>query len=260
VFGTYIGNNKMLVKLGYGGYLTVSSEDLGLMPSLVTTGGFEVPLTNYLIKTLKNGQTFVDIGANLGYFTILAAKLVGNTGKVYGFEPNPHMMKFLKDNIAMNWLMQNVKLYENAIYSSNTEITFHIAKRYQGNSSIYERNENEMMNEEYENVTVQAVRADDHLKDLNNIDWVKIDIEGGEYQALLGMEKLFQKKAIKNIVFEWNPPMLKEDAKLFLEWIEKKQKFQNAKLFGINHESNLQSVTLETLKNLDFYPYIVLSF
>ncbi|WP_433079926.1 FkbM family methyltransferase [Dactylosporangium sp. CA-052675] len=102
--GTYIGNGRMLVETAYGATLMVPSDDYGLMPPLVTRGAIEPALTGYLASQLRPGQTFADVGAGIGYFTVLAAQRVGGTGKVIAFEPDPAAAAVLRDNLAANRL------------------------------------------------------------------------------------------------------------------------------------------------------------
>ncbi|MER7283790.1 FkbM family methyltransferase [Dactylosporangium sp. NPDC000244] len=105
--GTYIGNGRMLVEAAYGATLLVPSDDYGLMPPLVTRGAIEPALTGFLASELKPGQTFVDVGAGIGYFTVLAAQRVGAAGKVIAFEADPATAAVLRDNLAANRLTEH---------------------------------------------------------------------------------------------------------------------------------------------------------
>ncbi|WP_255255787.1 hypothetical protein [Priestia megaterium] len=69
--GVYIGNNKMLVSVNWKAQLIVPSNDLSLTPFLLTSGYIELPLTNFSRKNLRPGDTVIDIGANVGYFSVL---------------------------------------------------------------------------------------------------------------------------------------------------------------------------------------------
>jgi len=71
VHGIYIGNNKMLVAPKWGGKLVVPSDDLSITRGLILSGTFELLLTQFFINNVKFGNTVFDIGANIGYFTVL---------------------------------------------------------------------------------------------------------------------------------------------------------------------------------------------
>ncbi|MUG47156.1 FkbM family methyltransferase [Paenibacillus woosongensis] len=260
MFGTYIGNDKMLVKLAYNGFLTISSKDLSLMPTLVLTGMFEVPLTKYFLTNIKPGQTVVDVGTNVGYFTVLASKLVGNQGSVIGFEANPELVLNVKDNLAMNWLTENVKIINKAVYSKNTKIKFHISEKFHGYSSIHEKPEDENLIDSYTANEVTAVSLDSELYDIEQIDLLKIDIEGGEYQAFQGMMGLIEKKKIKKITFEWNKPMLGDETESFLMLISDLQNRLGGRLYLIDQEGNPVPTTLKEISSVDFYPFALIEF
>ncbi|WP_369900228.1 FkbM family methyltransferase [Bacillus manliponensis] len=260
MFGTYIGNNKMLVKLAYNGMLNISSEDLSLMPSLVTTGIIEAPLTKFFINQIKPGNIVIDIGTNVGYFTILAAKLVGTQGKVFGFEANPEVFELLKDNISMNWLSEQTKLYNIAIYSKNKNLTFHSSDRFHGDSSINIRPEDENRTDPYTLLNIKANTLDNQFQHLKQIDLIKIDIEGGEYHAFLGMMELIKQHKINQIVFEWNKIMLGTDCDDFVALLNKIKEKYNGMYYLLDSEGNPVPTTLDAITPVDFYPFVLLKF
>ncbi|MFC9778616.1 FkbM family methyltransferase [Paenibacillus chitinolyticus] len=258
--GTYIGNNKMMVKLAYNAVITIPSNDLSLMPTLVTTGMFEVPLTKYFLTQLKPGYTVVDVGANIGYFTVLAAKVVGNTGRVIGYEADPNTAAVLKDNLAMNWLTENVTIINKAVYSENKTLQFRSSERFHGYSSWKEKPQDDNLIDHYTIRDVEAVSLDNELQELDTIDLVKIDIEGGEYHAFLGMKKLIQDRKIKTITFEWNKAMLGADEGPFLDLISDLITNRGARLTLLDKEGEVVETTLKDLAAFEFYPFVLLEF
>jgi FkbM family methyltransferase len=146
---------------------------------------------------LKESDTFIDIGANVGVMTFLGAKAVGSTGKVIAVEPNPANLQLLYAGILKN-NFKNVRVIPLAasnrieIFSldggtSNTYLT--VAKK----------------GKHY----VQSVLLDDILKDLDSIDVVKIDIEGHEPYALNGFRTLLNiHKPV--VLLEFNPRCLRD--------------------------------------------------
>jgi FkbM family methyltransferase len=253
MFGTYIGNNKMLVKTVYGGMLTISSEDLSLMPSLVVNGAIEGSLTHYFYKHVKKGETVIDVGTNIGYFTIMAGLLVGKEGRVIGFEANPNVYELTKDNLSINWLKAHAKVYNKAIYSKETTLDFYTSDKFQGDSSIHVKED-----ESVKKILIEANSLDNLLSDLNQIDLVKIDIEGAEYHAFLGMNELIEKGKIKRIVFEWNKTMLGEDAENLEELLAKYIK--KGQLYAITNDGEKSPMSLYMLTQKDFYPHALIEF
>jgi FkbM family methyltransferase len=80
----------------------VDSRDRGLAPHLVLDGYWEMWVTEVMAQRVRPGMTVADVGANVGYFTLLMADLVGPKGAVHAFEPNPAMAALLRQNLALN--------------------------------------------------------------------------------------------------------------------------------------------------------------
>ncbi len=138
-----------------------------------------------LVKSrLTEGNVFIDVGANIGSYTLVAAKLVGKTGKVFAFEPVGSAFNRLSENISLND-PGNIKAEQTAIFNSNQKLDFHLSSNKNlGMSSIYHHDAESGAIEQ-----VGAIRLDDYVKDhsIERIDMIKIDIEGSEMFALQGM-------------------------------------------------------------------------
>ncbi|NPV52973.1 MAG: FkbM family methyltransferase [Firmicutes bacterium] len=116
--GVYIGNNRMLVSPLWGGRLIVPADDLSISPDLIINGVIELPLTKFLLHQVKAGQVVVDIGANIGYYSVLLGHLVGPVGHVFACEANPYLIPILADNLSINYLSDRTSIINKAIYSS----------------------------------------------------------------------------------------------------------------------------------------------
>lgn len=144
-----------------------------------------------LIKNrLKEGNVFIDIGANVGSYTLVAAKHVGETGKVIAFEPVGTAYDRLIENISLNNIA-NIEPERKAVYNKNQNLELHIASNKNlGMSSIYHHDTESGLIEK-----VGAIRFDDYISDhsIDRIDLIKIDIEGSEMFALQGMKESLEK-------------------------------------------------------------------
>jgi FkbM family methyltransferase len=257
--GTYIGRDRMLIDLAYGGMLVVPADDYSLMPVLTTRGAIEPPLTHFFANTVKPGQTVVDVGANVGYFTVLAAKLVGKEGRVIAFEANPSTCELLRDNLSMNWLTDHdIEVRTEAAYSENTTVKFHASAKFVGDSSIQERPAHAHRLDEITMIEVPAVRLDDALKDVPVVDLLKIDIEGGEYHAFKGMLRLIKDDRIRRIVFEWNAVMLGQDTERFARVLRNIRDEHGGTFHALDQEGRPSPVTIEELERVPFYPFAVI--
>jgi FkbM family methyltransferase len=147
-------------------------------------------------KVIKPGNTVVDVGAHIGYFTLLFAKLVGDNGKVYAFEPNPDNFGLLRKNIEVNGY-NNVVLEQKAVNSMNGYCKLYFDKIFVDE------------NIESTDITdVECIRLDDFLKN-TNVDFIKIDVEGSEYDVLKGMEHILENNKNLKIITEYSPYHLK---------------------------------------------------
>ena len=155
--------------------------------------------TEIVKNEIKSGDTVVDVGANIGYYTLIFAKLVGNTGKVIAFEPEPKNFKILKKNISINKLT-NVIL-EQKIVSNKNEKT----KLFLANSGIVGHHINPTKNST-NFIEVDSVTLDDYFLTNNiskKINFLKIDVEGAEIKVLEGAKTILRNDKIK-IFTEFN--------------------------------------------------------
>ncbi|GAA2356685.1 FkbM family methyltransferase [Dactylosporangium salmoneum] len=259
--GTYIGNDRMLIELAYGGMLVVPSDDYSLMPALTTWGAIEPPLTRYFATAVHPGQTVVDVGANVGYFTVLAARQVGAGGRVVAFEANPATAGLLRDNLSLNWLTDHdIVVRTEAAYSGNGSIGFHASSRFVGDSSTQRRPEHEHRLDDITTIQVPAVRLDDALAHLPHIDLLKIDIEGGEFHAFQGMMGLIRARRIGRIVFEWNAVMLGEDRAPFAGILRTIRDECGGGFYALDQEGRPAPLAIDQLEQVPFYPFALIDF
>jgi FkbM family methyltransferase len=153
--------------------------------------GREGDVEEFMRSCLRNGSVFVDVGANVGYYTLMASKLVGPLGRVHAIEPVPSTACLLKVNVRLNGC-GNVIVHEVAAWSSKGEVTLSIPKSFYGCASIVREGE--------ERLSVKAVTLDEMLHGVNSVDLIKIDVEGAEHEVLLGAKNLVSK--VKCMVIE----------------------------------------------------------
>lgn len=158
-----------------------------MTPETISEGGWEKEITDYVKQNLKKGDTFVDVGACLGYYSLLADSLGAS---VKAFEPSTENYEVLKKNLELN----NVKidLYKKAVSDKNGK-----AKLYDLDLNSYgERSLEEK--EGCKSEEVETVRLDEVLKEAP--DWIKIDTERTERKVLEGMGELLKTKEMTIIV------------------------------------------------------------
>ncbi|MHA2247503.1 MAG: FkbM family methyltransferase [Candidatus Hodarchaeales archaeon] len=204
------------------------------------------PTTTALIKRIiQPGEVVVDLGSNIGYFTLLMAKLVGNKGKVYTFEPEPRNFSLLKKNMILN-RYKNITLEQKAVSNKNEKIPLILgaesSHRVTFDSAIKE-------NIEY----VEAVSLDNYFGNTDKkIALIKMDIEGSEYHAIKGMDSILSQNKDILLISEFYPELLLHfniQPKEYLELLES----YSFKFFDINDQNKKVDRTTKTklLKKYD---------
>lgn len=161
-------------------------------------GEWEASETSYFESRLNKGDVVLDIGANVGWFSLVAAKHIGHQGTVHAFEPRPETNRMLKRTIVDNQLQSVIHLWPYALSDRPALLDLMWAPNGENPGGSHLRSEGEPGGQVSEKVL--AVRLDDLLPDIAP-DIVKIDIEGAEPLALAGATNALLRK---------HPPILSE--------------------------------------------------
>lgn len=200
-------SNKSIVEI-QGSKMYVNPEGLPkgfkrTFQAYIMSGGWEQLTTEMFKKVLKEGDIVVDLGANLGYFTLLAARLVGGKGKVYAFEPEPVNYGLLLKNIEINGY-RNIVPVQKAVSDTTGTLRLFVDKEDTGAHTIHQSGDNT------EFIEIQSITLDEFFRDKKHpIDVIKMDIEGAEMAALLGMERLVKENEDLKMFVEFYPPGIK---------------------------------------------------
>jgi FkbM family methyltransferase len=176
------------IYLAYAGSMELYTNDY-IDRWLYTGADFEPHVVNLYLKILREGSNVLDVGANIGYFSIIASRLVGQSGKIYSFEPSPNTLIRLKRNISLN-KFKNIIIYPKAVSEKVGFVVFKIPSdtvQNSGRSSFRDIEENSI------EVEVPTINIDSLLQEIISISLVKMDIEGAEAMALIGMQKLIER-------------------------------------------------------------------
>lgn len=188
-------------------------------------------------KYVKKGDNVLDIGANIGYFTLMLAKLVGPTGKVFAFEPDPRNISLLKKNIETNGY-QNVVVVPKAVSNVNEKCTLFTSQSTFGQNRIYEPKKTK--NQEYIPIESETIFLDNFFmnnKKIENISFVKIDVEGAEKYVLEGMKNILSLNKNIKIFSEIDLDFLNDAGSSYTEMIEFLEK-RGFTVFLVNEANN----------------------
>lgn len=195
----YMGNNLVLCRV-LGRYkMYVDGRDIGIAPHLMLDGYWEMWVTEVLVSLVRKGMIVADIGANLGYYSLLMADLVGAGGQVHAFEPNPHMTGLLHRSLSVNGFSDRVRVHQVALGAENEgQVALHVPHEDPKNAHILPMGDTLPDGV----VAVPQARLDGRV-DWSAIEFAKIDVEGAEQLVWAGAQGLLDNGALKTVVLEF---------------------------------------------------------
>ena len=147
---------------------------------------YEPLTTKLIIDSIAPGGTIIDVGANIGYYTLVAARSAGPRGKVFAFEPDPTNFELLKRNVSAN-AYTTVVTVNKAVSNRTGTAALYLDEFNRGDHRMYDSHDGRSY------VRVDAVRLDDFFRPSSpKVDVVKIDIQGAEAWAVEGMSDLLK--------------------------------------------------------------------
>ncbi len=203
-----------------------------------------VPLSDFkygelsFVNQIKKGETVIDLGANVGFYTLLFARQVGTEGKVIAFEPGPQSFALLNKNVSVNHY-KNVKLINKAVSDKEKTGQFFLCRTGESDNRLFAT-----PNEQRDTIDMDIVSLDKYLGENTKVDFIKMDIQGSEYLAMLGMEGILKSNPKIKILLEYAPSCLEDSGvnlKEFLAFIVD-QKF---KIKVLHQQKEIETVTTQ---------------
>ena len=185
-------------------------------PVAMAVDAYEPETTRLFQSVVKPGMTFIDVGAHVGYYSLLAARQVGPEGKVFAFEPEPVNYSLLVKNVELNEY-QNISPIPEAVSSSNGFSTLFVSALDSGRNSVFHHGLPENGSVQVATTTLDAFLEE---RGWPKVDIIKIDVEGAELDVLGGMTELLRKSENLKLIIEFNPALLQSagvDPAMFLD-------------------------------------------
>lgn len=246
-------------------YLNVKDKDKALRKTFRAYAKYRIheETTTELLKSiLKSEDVFIDLGANIGYFSLLAAKIVGKKGCVFSFEPETKNYKYLNINKELNKYNQLITI-QKALSNVNGKTNLFICPYDTGHHTInqidgitsYETSE--IYSPDNINYNqIETITLDDFMSNqkINKVDLIKMDVEGAEMLALAGMEQTIKKNDNIKMIIEYFPLLIEKMGSSPEEFLMTLIKTHGFILYEIendyNAESNKKSL-LKPIKNIN---------
>lgn len=186
------------VTVNYGAELYVNPEDMAISRRLWREGEFQPPLTRYLKQATEPTDCVVDVGANLGYFSVLMGRQMNEDGSLFALEPEPDSHCLLRQNLSHNSLSEVSTCIEAAASDRRQTTTLYKGGSNKGTHSI-------RGNDQASGIEIESVPLDSIIDPA--VDLVKIDVEGVEDRVLSGAENIIQTDkptvVVENNETEW---------------------------------------------------------
>lgn len=205
---------------------------------LVFLGYYERRETALIRELLRPGSVFVDVGANIGYFTALAADIVGTTGLVLSFEPSPYAYERLSRMVAR--CGSNIRVFEIGLSDNEGQLRLFVPPETSGNHdpSVVEY----CPGMRAISVPVKKLAAVLSNLSVQRVDLMKVDAEAHEPEVFLGCEPFLRRGDIQNILCEFNDPLLRKRGSSSCELL--------TYLRGLGYQTNDESVLDGRIVNL----------
>ncbi len=170
------------------------------------------PFETMIMSTLiKPNDIVVDVGANIGYYTLIFSRLTGKYGRVFAFEPSQSNFKILNENIHINKYSDRVVTINRAVSDrDDDEVNLYLNDENHGMNRIFLSEK--YSDKKYRIERIKTIRLDSFFEKIQShkIDFVKLDIEGSEYGAINGLQKVIESNKDIKLITEFHPTSIVE--------------------------------------------------
>jgi FkbM family methyltransferase len=207
---TYLGDNTAVTFLEDGTRILVDTKSLDIGVHLLTLGRWEPPYTALFARLVRPGDTVLDLGANHGVYALLAARLVGATGQVHAFEPNPRLAQLVGMSLRINGYGGWAQVHRIAASDRSGTARLFFTDSYSGGGSLSgNTDQSDDTGASKHAVDCRLLPIDTLFPDpATRVDVIKMDVEGHEGPALRGMQRLLARSPEVRIMMEFGPQMM----------------------------------------------------
>ncbi len=224
----YLGDYRALLRTSSGHLMYVDTRDSGPGAQLLMNGTWEPAIASLFQRLIKPGMNVLEVGANLGFHTLLAAQQCGSEGHIWAFEGHPGTHQLLKRNIYTNGYFLFAETVPKLAHDHIGEVEFNICEGLPGSSSIgtfddASQTRMEELGVQTRTISVPTTTVDAELPPDVKIDVVKIDAEGSEPFVLAGMDGIIKRNPDIVMIVEFYPRnfnMTQTDPAAFLEKLQ----------------------------------------
>lgn len=205
-FAAPFPDGSLLTQTIHGLKYFIDPNDLIIAPQMVIYRQWEADISQLFRSLCRPESVVVDIGANFGYFSVLAANLIGplGSGQVIAFEPNPDLCRLHRRNSAINWSIARVTLHEMALGDRIDTLILHVPEGSGANGSL-----SAPEGVDCAQIPVRVKPLDAILPPELTVDVMKIDVEGHEATVLRGAREVIARSPNLHLCLEWSRKQMK---------------------------------------------------
>jgi len=216
--------HKGFVQTLFGTKMYLDKNDLVVSKELANNKVWEPQETKYLKKIIKKGMNAVDIGAHIGYYSVLFSKWVGNKGKVFCFEPEPDNFKLLLKNKRANH-SKNLVLFQKAVSNIDGSTNLFLNAENKGDHRILDFYVSGN-DESRQKIKIDCIKLDSVISARQKIDVIKMDIQGAEMLALQGMNEILTNNPTMTMLIEFWPFAIEKSGYRPEQFLEKIRQYE----------------------------------
>ena len=219
---TYLGDHTLLMQTIFGHTMYLDSRDISLTPHLLRQGCWEPDVTRFLLRLVKPGMRVVEVGANVGYYTLLACSLVGPTGRVTAFEANPAAVTLTRRSLLVNGFRDRATIVEMAVTDAPGTVTLHQLDQRRGDSSLFDFSDDQLRfaGDSVTKVEVPSTSLDAFFDRDEPIDLIRMDVEGAEPLVFDGMRSILERNLRIKIMLEFFPERIERSGRQPVKFLE----------------------------------------
>lgn len=205
---TYPVSDKLIRKTVHGPSIILPGKDLSVTPKIAHQGYYELREELFVKKVLRGGDYFVDVGANVGAFSLLAACIVGPFGRVYAYEPNPLVAEMLRRSATMNWMHERLIVSNVAVGERAGQAVLRFNLSRMGDATIADDIQVQAHTRTIEYlgsddaIHTSVVTLDSQFPYNLPIKFLRIDAEGHEASVLRGAERLLSRQCVDYVMLK----------------------------------------------------------
>jgi FkbM family methyltransferase len=192
----------------HGPKIYLYGEDVSVTPEIAHRGTYELAEELFVKRIIRRGDWAIDVGANVGLFSLIIGQVVGPSGRVFAYEPNPLPASLLRRSLVMNWFQDRVVIREKGVGSEPARLQLRFSPGLLGGAT-FAKSENSGTFEGAaalvggeESVDVEVCTLDAEFPVDLPIRFLKVDAEGFEHQVLRGAARLLERNCIDVLMLE----------------------------------------------------------